>query len=239
MGKVIKNFGEAVKHTLMAAAETGEAVVRPSKSKFVAPISEKVIEYAPFIALGLTPHAFTELLHEQAKKGRKSKIKDLLVSFLHSDNIFGEGLGFKERPGFRSEKHGGASMSGKDRVDQYWKEAQLAEAIVKGVGAGLAGIGLSELYSAIKGRFGGASDKEAERIVTELMKEDPVLGSANKEMLISAYKTFAKLSPYLKNDKNLVKTFLHSAVATGGNIDIGTAKALLEANVNWRKVNIP
>jgi hypothetical protein len=233
MGRVTKNFWDAAKHTLLATTEGAEALVRPSKSKLMRSLSWEVIEYAPLIALGLTPHAFLEILHEQAKKGKKSKIKDFLVSVLHSENMFGRGLGLKEKPGF--PKRGDYNMSGKDRVNKYWKEAQLIGSLLGGIGSGIAGIGLSELYWKVKDKLSRVSDKEADRVVSELMKEDPVLSTANKEMLISAYKTFARLAPNLANDKNLVKTFLHSAVATGGNIDIGTAKALIDANMNWRK----
>jgi hypothetical protein len=233
MGRVTKNFLESAKHTLLATTEGAEALVRPSKSKLMRDLSWEVVEYAPFIALGLTPHAFLEILHEQSKKGKKSRVKDFLVNILHSENIFGKGLGLKEKPGFT--KRGDYKMSGKDRVNEYWKEAQLAEALLGGIGSGIAGIGLSELYWKIKDKLSRISDKEADRVVSELMREDPVLSSANKEMLISAYKTFARLAPNLASDKNLVKTFLHSAAATGGNIDIGTAKALIDANMSWRK----
>jgi len=233
MGRVTEKFWDAAKHTLLATTEGAEALVKPSKSKLMRDLSWEVVEYAPFIALGLTPHAILEILHEQAKKGDKSKVKDFLVNTLHSENIFGKGLGLKEKPGF--PKRGDCDMSGKDRVNKYWKEAQLAEALLGGIGSGIAGIGLSELYWRIKDKFSRVSDREADKIVSELMKEDPVLSSANKDVLISAYKTFARLAPNLANDKNLVKTFLHSAVATGGNIDIGTAKALIDANASWRK----
>lgn len=67
-------------------------------------------------------------------------------------------------------------------------------------------------------------------IFESLQKEDDILAMADKGMLQEAYHTMARFAPTLSTDKNAVKSFLRTAVASAeGGADFNTIKLLAEA----------
>ncbi len=81
-------------------------------------------------------------------------------------------------------------------------------------------------------------DPKRKKIVTQVMQEDPVIATAEREnpgQALQAYKTMRRFAPTLSSDPNVVTSFLRNSALSGGPMDFQTVRGLADAETSIQR----
>lgn len=62
-----------------------------------------------------------------------------------------------------------------------------------------------------------------------LQGEDPIIADADPQEIAEAYETMKRFAPTLSSDKNVARSFLREAAASGGGVNYNTVRLLADA----------
>jgi hypothetical protein len=101
-------------------------------------------------------------------------------------------------------------------------------------------IGLSELAPWVSQKITALKNSRAhDKMIAQLISSDDMLDRADRDELKDAYKTMVNFAPSIAADPNAARSFLRSAVASGGGVDFNTLKLLAEteneATGRWKR----
>jgi hypothetical protein len=66
-----------------------------------------------------------------------------------------------------------------------------------------------------------------QQVITKLLNMDPIIKNADRESVLSYYKTICNMAPKVSQDENVVKDLLHNFVKFG-RIDLQSLKLLTD-----------
>ena len=104
-----------------------------------------------------------------------------------------------------------------------------ANRVVEELSKTLATRAVGAFDSALAGAKERAKSPVRRAIMARLAQEDEIIGSANPEDMLRAYKTMSKFAPTISTDINAVRSFLRASAGHDGGIDPLTIKGLAEA----------
>jgi len=120
---------------------------------------------------------------------------------------------------------------------------ELYKSVGKATGQGLVNEAIAGLrrllgmgVQAVKERV--ADDPKRDRIVEQVVKQDPVIATAEREspgQAVQAYQTMRRFAPTLSTDPNVVTSFLRNSALSGGPMDFQTVKGLADAETSIQK----
>ncbi len=121
------------------------------------------------------------------------------------------------------------------------------ESFVEGAGSGAGKGVVSEGLAALRRLIGSAAQSISERFVQDpkredilknVMKQDPVISTAEREspgQAQHAFQTMRRFAPALSTDPSVVQSYLRNAALTGGPMDFQTVRGLADAETSIQR----